>query len=105
MATGLGETLHRSPRNAESFLIKRRAFRLVPPDDGLFVARWLGKWGSSGPPVVLALHKLLASVAAENVVLAPVVIFRCSGCTIVSLCFYALHKWLVSVMHERFLNK
>ena len=39
MATGLGETLHRSPRNAESFLIKRQAFRLVPPDGGLLVFR------------------------------------------------------------------
>ena len=38
MATGMGETLHRSPRNAESFRIKRRAFRLVPPDGGLLVA-------------------------------------------------------------------
>jgi len=37
VATGLGETLHRSPRNAESFRIKRRAFRLVPPDGGLLV--------------------------------------------------------------------
>ena len=33
----MGETLHRSPRNAESFRIKRRAFRLVPPDGGLLV--------------------------------------------------------------------
>ena len=39
MATGMGETLHRSPRNAESFRIKRRAFRLVPPDGGLVVRR------------------------------------------------------------------
>ena len=38
MATGMGETLHRSPRNAESFRIKRRAFRLVPPDGGLLVS-------------------------------------------------------------------
>ena len=37
MPTGMGETLHRSPRNAESFRIKRRAFRLVPPDGGLLV--------------------------------------------------------------------
>ena len=37
MATGMGETLHRSPRNAESFRIKWRAFRLVPPDGGLHV--------------------------------------------------------------------
>ena len=37
MATGMGETLHRSSRNAESFQIKRRAFRLVPPDGGLLV--------------------------------------------------------------------
>ena len=37
MATGMGETLHRSPRNAESFRIKRRAFRLVLPDGGLLV--------------------------------------------------------------------
>ena len=34
---GMGETLHRSPRNAESFLIKRRAFCLVPPHGGLLV--------------------------------------------------------------------
>ena len=37
MATGMGETLHRSPRNADSFRIKRRAFSLVPPDSGLLV--------------------------------------------------------------------
>ena len=37
VATALGETLHRSPRNAQSFRIKRRAFRLVPPDGGLLV--------------------------------------------------------------------
>ena len=37
MATGMGETLHHSPRNAESFRIKRRAFRLIPPDGGLLV--------------------------------------------------------------------
>ena len=40
MPTGMGETLHRSPRNAESFRIKRRAFRLVPPDGGLLVDTW-----------------------------------------------------------------
>ena len=39
--TGLGETLHRSPRNAESFRIKRRAFRLVTPDGGLLVELFL----------------------------------------------------------------
>ena len=38
MATAMGETLHRTPRNAESFRIKRRAFRLVPPDGGLLVS-------------------------------------------------------------------
>ena len=38
MATGMGETLHRSPRNAESFQIKRRAFHLVPPDGELLVS-------------------------------------------------------------------
>ena len=38
MATGMDETLHRSPRNAESFRIKRLAFRLVPPDGGLLVS-------------------------------------------------------------------
>ena len=32
MATGMSETLLRSPINAESFRIKRRAFRLLPPD-------------------------------------------------------------------------
>ena len=37
MPMGMGETLHRSPRNAEGFLIKRRAFRPVPPDGGLLV--------------------------------------------------------------------
>ena len=37
MATGMGERLHRSPRNTESFLMKRRAFRLVSPDGGLLV--------------------------------------------------------------------
>ena len=37
VAMGLGETLHRSPRNAESFLIKRRAFCLVQPDGELLV--------------------------------------------------------------------
>ena len=37
MATGMCETLYRSSRNAESFRIKRRAFRLVPPDGGLLV--------------------------------------------------------------------
>ena len=35
--TGLGKTLHRSHRNAENLLIKRRAFRLVLPDGGLLV--------------------------------------------------------------------
>ena len=33
----MGETLHRSPRNAENFRIKRRAVRLVPPDGGFLV--------------------------------------------------------------------
>ena len=37
MPTGMGETLHHSPRNAESFRIKRRAFRLVPPDRGFLL--------------------------------------------------------------------
>ena len=37
VATGLGKTLHRSPRNAEGFRIKRRVFRLVQPDGGLLV--------------------------------------------------------------------
>ena len=37
VATETGETLHRSPRNAESFQIEQRAFRLVPPDGGLLV--------------------------------------------------------------------
>ena len=37
MATMMGETLHRSPRNAESFRIKRRTFRLVPLYGGLLV--------------------------------------------------------------------
>ena len=37
VVTGMGETLLCSPRNAESFRIKRRAFRLVPPDGGLLV--------------------------------------------------------------------
>ena len=37
VGTGLGETLHLSLRNADSFRIKRRAFRLLPPDDGLLV--------------------------------------------------------------------
>ena len=35
---GIGEMLQRSPRNAESFRIKRRAFRLFPPDGGLLVS-------------------------------------------------------------------
>ena len=39
MATGMRETLHRSPRNAESFRVKWRAFRLVPPYGGLLVTR------------------------------------------------------------------
>ena len=35
---GVGETLYRSPRNAESFCrIKRRGFPLVPPYGGLLV--------------------------------------------------------------------
>ena len=38
MAMGMGETLHRSPRNAESFRIKCCTFRLVLPDGGLLVA-------------------------------------------------------------------
>ena len=37
MPTGMGETLHHFPRNAESFRIKWRAFRLFPPDGGLLV--------------------------------------------------------------------
>ena len=37
MATGIGETLQHSLRNAESFLIKQCAFRLVPPDGELLV--------------------------------------------------------------------
>ena len=37
MATGMGETLHCSPRKADSFLITWRAFRLVPPDGRLLV--------------------------------------------------------------------
>ena len=37
VATGMGEMLHRSRRNAESFRIKRRAFRLVPSYGGLLV--------------------------------------------------------------------
>ena len=37
MPTAMGETLHGSPRNAGSFGIKRRAFRLVPPDGRFFV--------------------------------------------------------------------
>ena len=37
MAMGMGETIHRSPRNGESFRIKRRAFHLVPPNGGLLV--------------------------------------------------------------------
>ena len=37
MATGLGETLHHSSPNAESFRIKWHAFCLVPPDGGLLV--------------------------------------------------------------------
>ena len=35
---GVGETLHRSPRNADSFRFKRRAFRLVPSYGGLLVS-------------------------------------------------------------------
>ena len=34
---GMDVTLHRSPRNPDSFRIKRRAFRLVPHDGGLLV--------------------------------------------------------------------
>ena len=43
VVTGMGKTLHHSPRNAESFQIKRGAFRLVPPDGGLlvFMQIWL----------------------------------------------------------------
>ena len=37
MAMGVGETLHRSRRNAESYRIKRRAFHLVPRYGGLLV--------------------------------------------------------------------
>ena len=37
MPTGMGETLQSSPRHAQSFRIKRCAFRLVPPDGGLLV--------------------------------------------------------------------
>ena len=37
MATGMGETLQRSPRNAESFRIKRCAFHLFPSHGGLLV--------------------------------------------------------------------
>ena len=57
---------------------------------------WPRKWGSSGPTVVHELRKWLASFAVEDVILAAVVIFRCSAYTLVLLCFYALHKWLVS---------
>ena len=41
VATWMGETLHLSPLNAESFRIKRRAFRLVSPDGGLLVKETL----------------------------------------------------------------
>ena len=37
MARGMGKMLHRTPRNAASFRIRRRAFRLVPTDGGLLV--------------------------------------------------------------------
>ena len=47
VAAGLGETLHRSPRNAESIRIERRAFRPVPPDGGLLVSYPLAKAPSS----------------------------------------------------------
>ena len=46
---------------------------------------WTRKWGSSGPTVVHALGKWLASFAALDVILAAVVIFRCSGYALVSL--------------------
>ena len=47
VATGTGElALHRSPRNADSFRIKRCAFRLVPPDGGLLVYTECGVEGS-----------------------------------------------------------
>ena len=35
-------------------------------------------------------------VCSGGVILVAVIIFRCSGYTLASLCFYALHKWLVS---------
>ena len=41
VAMGMGETLHRFPRNAESFLIKRHAFCLVSIYGGLLVMRLL----------------------------------------------------------------
>ena len=51
---------------------------------------WPLKWGSTGPTVVHALRKCLASFTAGDVIFAAVVIFRCSGYTRVSL------WWLVS---------
>ena len=52
-------------------------------------------WGSSGPTVVHALRKWLASfLSSGGVILAAVIIFRCRGYTIAiaSLCFYALQN-------------
>ena len=44
MAMGVGETLHRSTRNADCFRIKRRTFYLVPPYGGLLVLKYLGNY-------------------------------------------------------------
>ena len=60
MATGIGETLHRSPRNPESFRTNRRAFRLVPADGGLLVLTII--WGGGISRIFLS---DMTSVAAS----------------------------------------
>ena len=71
VATGMGAALHRSPRIAESFLIKWRAFLLVPPDGGLLVElfNWLQKLFRPSDPDTMtntALDVLQVLLAAES---------------------------------------
>ena len=51
-------------------------------------------WGSIGPTVVHVLRKWLASFVAGDVIIAALVIVRCSCYTLVSLCFlHYINGW------------
>ena len=59
---------------------------------------WL-KWAYRHPRVT-QMAGLICTQGRHS--LAAVAICRCSGYTLVSLCFSALHKWLVSVYDSRY---